>query len=170
MLSKGAAAPAAAATTRRKLEHTRRTDNFLKSVGENAIWAMDEAALAACLQNSELMEKKPKDCAPLLEKMRGATGLDLVSTDACLEEQEKPPWVRAQRNHEREMLKGGDVTFAQVARLRNFLNHKGIGYASLLYRSCDQHSPLMDYGFVRHKGQGSYGVVYEVRPLARQRP
>ena len=162
MLSEGAAAPAAAATTRRKLEHTRRTDNFLKSVGEGAIWAMDETALAACLQNSELMEKKPKDCAPLLEKMRGATGLDLVSTDACLEEQEKPPWVRAQRNHEREMLKGGDVTFAQVARLRNFLNHKGIGYAALLYRSCHQHSPLMDYGFVRHKGQGGYGVVYEV--------
>ena len=147
---------------RATLTRTKRTDNFLKSVGEGAIWAMDETALAACLQNSELMEMKPKDCAPLLEKMRCATGLDLVSTDACLEEQEKPPWVRAQRNHEREMLKGGDVTFAQVARLRNFLNHKGIGYAALLYRSCHQHSPLMDYRFVSLRGEGGYGVVYEV--------
>ena len=158
-------APAAVDATKRprqQLEYAKRTDNFLSAVGPGAIWAMDAPALAACFQASELMEKKPKDCAPLLEKMRGATGLDLVSTDACLEEQEKPPWVRAQRNHEREMLKGGDVTFAQVARLRNFLNHKGIGYAALLYRSCHQHSPLMDYGFVRHKGQGGYGVVYEV--------
>ena len=86
MLSEGAAAPAAAATTRRKLEHTRRTDNFLKSVGEGAIWAMDETALAACLQNSELMEKKPKDCAPLLEKMHGVDAHGRINASSVVDE------------------------------------------------------------------------------------
>ena len=106
-MSDGTAAPAAAAT-RRKLEHTKRTDNFLKSVGENAVWAMGATALATYLQNSELMTRKPY-CEALLEKMLGATGLDLVSTDACLEEHVQPPWVRLQRNHEREKLKEGSV-------------------------------------------------------------
>ena len=73
--------------------------------------------------------------------MRGATGLDLVSADACLESQESAPWVKLLRNHEREKLKGGSVTFAQVTRFRNFLNDKGLGYAALQYRSCHQHSP-----------------------------
>ena len=159
-MSDGTAAPAAAAT-RRKLEHTKRTDNFLKSVGEKAVWAMGATALATYLQNSELMTRKPY-CEALLEKMRGATGLDLVSTDACLEEHAQPPWVRLQRNHEREKLKGGDVTMHQITRLRNFLNDKGLGYAALQYRSCHQHSPLMDYHYVRPLGIGGYGAVYEV--------
>ena len=160
----GGAPPAVDATKRprQQLEYAKRTDNFLSAVGPGAIWAMDAPALADCFQASELMEKKPKDCAPLLERMRGATGLDLVSTDACLEEQDQAPWVKPMRNHEREKLKGGDVTFAQVARLRNFLNDKGVGYAALLYRSCHQHSPLMDYHYVRPLGIGGYGAVYEV--------
>jgi hypothetical protein len=159
-MSDGTAAPAAAAT-RRKLEHTKRTDNFLKSVGEKAVWAMGATALATYLQNSELMTRKPY-CEALLEKMRGATGLDLVSTDACLEEHVQPPWVRLQRNHEREKLKGGDVTMHQITRLRNFLNDKGLGYAALLYRSCHQHSPLMDYRYVSPLGQGGFGFVTRV--------
>ena len=159
-MSDGTAAPAAAAT-RRKLEHTKRTDNFLKSVGEKAVWAMGATALATYLQNSELMTRKPY-CEALLEKMRGATGLDLVSTDACLEEHVQPPWVRLQRNHEREKLKGGDVTIHQITRLRNFLDDKGLGYAALQYRSCHQHSPLMDYHYVRPLGIGGFGAVFEV--------
>ena len=123
---------------------------------------MDATALADCFQASELMEKKPKDCAPLLERMRGATGLDLVSTDVCLEEQEQAPWVKPMRNHEREKLKGGDVTMGQITRLRNFLNDKGVGYAALQYRSCHQHSPLMDYHYVRPLGIGGFGAVFEV--------
>ena len=78
--------------TRLQLEQAKRKDNFLKSVGENAVWAMGATALDTYLQNSELMTRKPY-CEALLEKMRGATGLDLVSTDACLEEHAQPPWA-----------------------------------------------------------------------------
>ena len=159
-MSDGTAAPAAAAT-RRKLEHTKRTDNFLKSVGEHAVWAMGATALATYLQNSELMTRKPY-CEALLEKMRGATGLDLVSTDACLEEHAQPPWVRLQRNHEREKLKEGSVTMGQIAKFRNLLERLGLGYAALLYRSCHRQSPLMDYRFVSPLGQGGFGFVSRV--------
>ena len=159
-MSDGTAAPAAAAT-RRKLEHTKRTDNFLKSVGEKAVWAMGATALATYLQNSELMTRKPY-CEALLEKMRGATGLDLVSTDACLEEHAQPPWVRLQRSHEREKLKEGSVTMGQIAKFRNLLERLGLGYAALLYRSCHRQSPLMDYRFVSPLGQGGFGFVSRV--------
>ena len=158
-------APAAVDATKRprqQLEYAKRTDNFLSAVGPGAIWAMDAPALAACFQASELMEKKPKDCAPLLEKMRGATGLDLVSTDACLEEHAQPPWVRLQRNHEREKLKEGSVTMGQIAKFRNLLERLGLGYAALLYRSCHRQSPLMDYRFVSPLGQGGFGFVSRV--------
>ena len=54
-MSDGTAAPAAAAT-RRKLEHTKRTDNFLKSVGENAVWAMGATALKVALRDTTLVD------------------------------------------------------------------------------------------------------------------
>ena len=66
------------------------------------------------------------------------------------------------RNHERETLKGDGVSFAQIVRFRNFLNDKGLGYAALLYRSCHQHSPLMDYRYVSTLGQGGFGFVTRV--------
>ena len=165
MQSVGSGAPASPAVdapkTRRQLEYARRHDNFLNAVGKDSIWAMDATALAAHLEGSELMTKKPY-CTALLEKMRGASGLDLASTDACLDDHPQPPFVRPQRNHEREKLKDGDVTVGQITRFRNFLNDQGLGFAALLYRSCDQQSPLMDYRFVSSLGQGGFGVVYEM--------
>ena len=144
-----------------KREEEWRDTIFKRAVaGANVPWGMDAAELAAFFGASELMEKNPH-CTALLEKMRGATGLDLVNI--CLDFQEKPPWVKLQNNFEGKSLKKElKVPFGQIARLNNFLNSRGLGFAALLYQSCDRQSQLMDFHWVRKLGTGGYGEVHEM--------
>ena len=134
---------------------TRRTDNFMRAIdGIDTPWIMDAATLKVHLASSGL--------APaILEALDGTAGVDLL--DKCLEETEKPPWVKLRRNHHGDRLgKCKGVKLGQLGKLDNHLKRCGLGFAALLYRSCHQQTQLMDYRWVRLLGEGGFGQVHEV--------
>ena len=134
---------------------TRRTDNFMRVMqGIATPWIMNAAALKAHFASSGLPPA-------ILQALDGTMGIDLL--EKCLEEVEKPPWVKLRRNHQGDLLrKCAGVKAGHLGKLDLHLKRCGLGFAALLYRSCHQQTPLMDYRWVRLLGEGGFGQVHEV--------
>ena len=133
-------------------------DNFTRTLdGQTVIWNMDAEQLRAHLKDSVLATTAPA----LVEALNGATGVDLVSK--CLEETDTAPFVRPRRDHHGDRLgKCEGVKAGHLPKLQVYLERLGLGFVAMVYRSCEQKTPLMDYRYCKLLGQGGFGVVYEV--------
>ena len=137
----------------------RQLDNFIRTFEDivDIIWIMNADDLRAHFLASALATTAPA----LVDALNGAKGVDLVST--CLEEIDHAPFVRPRRDHHGDRLtKCEGVKTGHIPKLDNYLGQLGLGFVAMVYRSCEQKTPLMDYRYCKLLGQGGFGVVYEV--------